>query len=117
MLDGSSNSIPVYTDGNNTYNLHYVVDSYINGTSWYRLYNDGWLEQGGYAQQIPGAGAYRVTLYKPYTSSDYCVSLTNWFNCSQPANCTLCAASYFDIDYESAAITGYAKWRSWGYAA
>ena len=24
-----------------------VVEAYHNGTSWYRLYNDGWIEQGG----------------------------------------------------------------------
>ena len=24
-----------------------VVETYHNGTSWYRLYNDGWIEQGG----------------------------------------------------------------------
>lgn len=25
----------------------YVVDSYHNGTDWYRIYSDGWIEQGG----------------------------------------------------------------------
>lgn len=25
----------------------YVVDSYHNGTEWYRIYSDGWIEQGG----------------------------------------------------------------------
>ena len=25
----------------------YVVESYRNGTDWYRIYSDGWIEQGG----------------------------------------------------------------------
>ena len=24
-----------------------LIDSYVNGTSWYRVYSDGWCEQGG----------------------------------------------------------------------
>lgn len=27
--------------------ISYVVEKYINGTSWYRVYSDGWCEQGG----------------------------------------------------------------------
>lgn len=27
---------------------HYLVTAYINGSTWYRLYSDGWIEQGGY---------------------------------------------------------------------
>lgn len=26
----------------------YLITAYINGTTWYRLYSDGWIEQGGY---------------------------------------------------------------------
>ena len=25
----------------------YIVETYVNGTSWYRVYSDGWCEQGG----------------------------------------------------------------------
>lgn len=24
-----------------------IVESYVNGTEWYRIYSDGWIEQGG----------------------------------------------------------------------
>ena len=27
--------------------VDYVIDSYVNGTSWYRVYKSGWCEQGG----------------------------------------------------------------------
>ena len=26
----------------------YIKDTYVNGTSWYRVWSDGWCEQGGY---------------------------------------------------------------------
>lgn len=25
----------------------HIVETYVNGTSWYRIYSDGWCEQGG----------------------------------------------------------------------
>lgn len=27
---------------------HSIVETYVNGTSWYRVYSDGWCEQGGH---------------------------------------------------------------------
>lgn len=29
-------------------NIDYVVESYVNGNNWYRIYRSGWCEQGGY---------------------------------------------------------------------
>lgn len=29
-------------------NIDYVVESYNDGTNWYRIYKSGWIEQGGY---------------------------------------------------------------------
>ena len=77
ILDGSSNSVPVYTDGNNTYNLRYVVESYSSGTNWYRLYNDGWLEQGGVHPYSGVSNHYRVVFPKPFTDTNYHISKTN----------------------------------------
>ena len=31
-------------------NIDYVVESYQNGTNWYRVYKSGWIEQGGRAE-------------------------------------------------------------------
>ena len=38
-----------------------LIDSYVNGTSWYRVYSDGWCEQGGIIMinsATVGSGAY-----------------------------------------------------------
>ena len=29
-----------------------VVTNYVNGTSWYRVWSDGWIEQGGFVQDM-----------------------------------------------------------------
>lgn len=47
-------------------NIHFVTETYINGTSWYRLYDDNWCEQGGYA-----ADNSSVIFLKPYTNNSY----------------------------------------------
>ena len=46
----------------------YLVESYINGTSWYRVYSDGWCEQGGYNSNI---GTYTVTMMKEFKDTNY----------------------------------------------
>lgn len=50
----------------------YVVESFIDGTSWYRVYSDGWCEQGGRTTTGP---VITVNLVKPYRNTDYSVEL------------------------------------------
>ena len=49
----------------------YLVDSYVNGTSWYRIYSDGWCEQGGLAGSTTSSAKVTVTLLKPFLSNTY----------------------------------------------
>lgn len=41
-----------------------LIESYQNGTSWYRLYSDGWCEQGG-SQDLPAFATTTLTLLIP----------------------------------------------------
>lgn len=54
----------------------YVVETYVNGSSWYRIWSDGWCEQGG---ELTYEAEYNwtktITLLKSY-SGDYCVTAT-----------------------------------------
>lgn len=46
-----------------------IKESYQNGSSWYRIYNDGWCEQGGTVNVTqPGT---TITLLKAYISNNY----------------------------------------------
>lgn len=58
------------------FNGIYIVETQRNDTEWYRVWSDGWIEQGGEAFQ-DNAIDYVVQLLKPYINTDYfaCVSL------------------------------------------
>lgn len=49
-------------------NVDYVVESYVNGTSWYRVYKSGWCEQGGYGTHV---SPYTVTFLKEFIDTNY----------------------------------------------
>ena len=54
-------------------NIDYVVESYRNGTEWYRIYKSGWVEQGGRRTDVFEAGV-TVNLLKPFLNTDYVVT-------------------------------------------
>ena len=51
----------------------YITETWSSGTSWYRKYSDGWIEQGGQAQTVTTANTTTITLYKQMASSAYTV--------------------------------------------
>ncbi len=61
-----------------------VIQNYVNGTSWYRVWSDGWIEQGGRAQVVVSAasvypGTENVTvinLLKAFSNANYFTSFT-----------------------------------------
>lgn len=68
-----------------------IVETYSSGTSWYRVWSDGWCEQGG---QIPAddLGEITVTFLKPYTNSNYSFSFSlDYSNSTANINYRQCA--------------------------
>lgn len=57
-----------------------VVETYHNSTFWYRIYSDGWCEQGG--QGSFGTSRASVTLLKPYLNTNYTVTLGTQYTAS-----------------------------------
>ena len=56
-----------------------IVETYSNGNSWYRIWSDGWCEQGGTAPvntTMQGIAEQKISveLLKPYTTSNYTVT-------------------------------------------
>ncbi len=45
-----------------------IVENYVNGSSWYRVYSDGWCEQGGI---ISISSDTAVNLLKPYKDTNF----------------------------------------------
>lgn len=63
------------TDGSG---LRKLVESYVNGTSWYKIFDEiqengtirKWCEQGNTYEEIPAAGK-TITLLKPYVTDKF----------------------------------------------
>ena len=51
-------------------NVPFITDSYRNGQSWYRIWSDGWIEQGGY---IGSNSSGTLEFLYPFTTTDYSV--------------------------------------------
>lgn len=43
----------------------YITETYVNGTSWYRVWSDGWIEQGG---EVSVNATSTVTFIKTFTA-------------------------------------------------
>ena len=52
----------------------YVTATYVNETSWWRLWSDKWCEQGGFYANTANQGT--VNLLKSYANTNYNVQLT-----------------------------------------
>ena len=51
-----------------------IVDSYSNGTSWYRVWSDGWIEQGGRYSSVGGNGQVYITFVKNFNTTNYYIN-------------------------------------------
>lgn len=51
--------------------VYTVIEKYVNGTSWYRVWSDGWIEQGGYVAK--GSKTNTVFLLKNFSNTAYTI--------------------------------------------
>ena len=59
----------------------YVTETWHSGTSWYRVWSDGFIEQGGKLTFTDTASIRsEITFNKPFASSMIGLSLTAWRN-------------------------------------
>lgn len=80
------------TDGTNanwdeTSEVYCVVETFQDGTDWYRVWSDGWCEQGGYKGSTSVNST--VNLLKNYIDTNYSIQTTiygNYTNISSPCN-------------------------------
>ncbi|MBQ2175867.1 MAG: hypothetical protein II453_12665 [Alphaproteobacteria bacterium] len=96
----------------------YVVETYVNGTEWYRVYSDGWVEQGG----AMGKNS-TVTLLKPMANANYYVDVT-WsggksgnFYAGDWRIDTLTATSFYTTATSNGANVKGSRWIVKGYGA
>ena len=49
----------------------YVTETYQNGASWYRVWSDGWCEQGGLLPSVTSRQDVTVTFLKTFSNTNY----------------------------------------------
>lgn len=54
-------------------NRLHIVETYVNGASWYRVWSDGWKEQGGALHNLATGndGIVTVSYLKPFSNGSY----------------------------------------------
>ena len=68
-IDNAVSAINNKVDKFDLREIQCLVDYYRSGTSWYRVYSDGWCEQGGRIY-IGSGGTVGVSRLKPYINTD-----------------------------------------------
>ena len=51
----------------------FVTETYVSGTSWYRVWSDGWIEQGG---RITSTSSTSITFPKKFSNTNYTIALS-----------------------------------------
>ena len=101
-----------------------IVEDYKSGTSWYRLYSDGWLEQGGICNsQQYNTVKQQVTFLKTYKDTNYtaltCAGPTtqeSWQIATRIAVKTTTGLDIRGGSNANVAYTGATTWYTQGYA-
>ena len=51
----------------------WVVESYRNDTQWYRVWSDGWIEQGGNPKNSLWGSSTTINFFKPFADTNYII--------------------------------------------
>lgn len=117
----------VKLDGSNA-QFPYITESYVNGTSWYKVWSDGWCEQGG--QYYTASGSKKtgtITFLKRFANTDYylqpgqAVNLTDtdpgYMTTSYAKNVTNASFVYITDSYNGNGGATNWRWEAKGYIA
>ena len=95
-----------------------VVDANQEGTTWYRKYSDGWIEQGGRTASLSDGEA-TVTFPIEFKDTNYSI-LTTSVNSSANSTTTIAKSltkktAVVTYDVEDGSGTGTIQWYACGY--
>ena len=111
-------------------NRRYITETWKNGTSWYRIWSDGWIEQGGVfdaGSLIADMTGKPITFYKPFSDTNYVIygSSIRYDRDGQSNGLSSCDVSFYTFKKESCyirwymsggnEIARYATWVAQGY--
>ena len=55
----------------------YITQTWRSGNDWYRVYSDGWIEQGGMCNSVSFYAPKTQSLHKNFTNANYFVGVTD----------------------------------------
>lgn len=97
-------------DYNEMEEVHCVIETYQNGTSWYRIWSDGWCEQGGSGTST--STEMQVNLLLPYKDTNYSVLAVDRGSGKNPYGSESTSTSSFTLY----SISGsWYRWEAKGY--
>jgi len=99
---------------NSSLNNPYLIEKYQNGDSWYRIYSNGWCEQGG----IATTNNVKFNFLIEFKDTDYNIQASSVTSATPPSSdCYL----IFNLkDKDGAKLIGRpfpASWRACGYVS
>lgn len=102
-------------DGHNATFAH-IVETYHNGTNWYRVWSDGWCEQGGRTTSYSGAGYQTITLLKQMADTNYTLLNCNNSTASRgdQRDAYIISETQIGVGYDNSQSSG-AIWKVEGY--
>lgn len=83
----------------NSVGIRTVVETYTNGSSWYRVWSDGWCEQGGELSNS-GTDTKQITFLKAFTDTNY------YFNRCNESTVTGTSTSFANEGYTDKQTSG-----------
>ena len=93
----------------------YVCETWINGTSWYRRYSDGWIEQGGEFTKLRDTSI-TVTFPIAFKNTDYSIAASQYApQTSNPLTSTFTSKTNTGITHYMGSWGGKWGWLACGY--
>ena len=113
-------------DGITTFNVpklsfdRYLLDSYSDGTDWYKVYSDGWVEQGGKTDVSENHKV--IEFLKPFSDTNYSVIVGNANTSANTGGVTVSslASDLKTTGFQVSQLNQsqrYTMWRAYGYGA
>lgn len=96
----------------------HIIDTYINGTSGYRIWSDGYCEQwGGYGTAYTSYTTKTITFLKVFKDTDYYLVHSNSYNGSTYEGATYTKSTNNFSVINSMNYNSLASWKAGGYLA
>ena len=96
--------------------VYYIKEKWVSGTSWYRVWSDGWIEQGGRTTFESDARYSNATFHKAFKNTNYTLIASGVKGgMSNSDYCHIFSYSTTGARFNSAASSNPIMWYACGY--